>query len=65
MRERERERITKREKADGEQEWINESLNVIVMEKLLNLSLMPAYGTCVKSIAFKRFIELNSRESNE
>ena len=31
--ERKREKTTKKEKVDGEQKWINESLNVIVMEE--------------------------------
>lgn len=38
---------------------------VIVMGKLLNLPLMLVYGICVKSIAFQRFIELNSGELSE
>ena len=35
---------------------LNEALNVIVMEKLFNLPLMAARGTCVKLIAYKKFI---------
>lgn len=51
----------------GENEWsneagrreigrLNEALNVIVMEKLFNLPLMPPRGTYVKLIAHKKFI---------
>lgn len=46
----------------GEVGRLNEALNVIVMEKLFNLPLMPPRGTYVKLIAYKKFIPSSWKE---